>query len=354
MTHLLTIIVPIYKIKEEYLRKCLQSLVDEKCNVSIILVDDGTPDDGGKICDEYANTYENVTVIHQKNSGVSNARNAGLELTQSTWVTFVDGDDWIESANLESICGYLKGEAKDAEIVFCDYVDEFNSKSVLQKMNMAGGFFDKETLKACAIAPFYKLIQSNVENPYSIAVVWNKIYKTEFLKANAIKFSPGMRLGEDRIFNAKALFETDKICYINKTLYHYRWVTDSATNSYNPKITEDCLTELYALRQVLLDYNKIAEMQRYFTCRICTRLYSCMRLYFFNKGNKQPYREKKRAFKAFASNNLFDDALKSVDKSLLTFQEKVFIFSIKHKLYFLSFLLVSVKNRLTKNKLGKK
>lgn len=353
MNSLLSIVVPVYKIKEEYLRKCIHSILDVNCSdILVILVDDGSKDDCEKICDEYAHLYECVKVIHMENNGVSVARNKGLELVDTQWVTYVDSDDWVDSSNLKKICDCLNNDAVDADIVLCDYYDEYVNGSVLQRMNSQTGFLNEKDLYSCRIAPFYKFIQNKKENSYSIAVVWNKIYKTSFLKNNDIKFLPDIHLGEDRIFNAEAIFKTNKIFYANETLYHYRWINSSVTNNYNPRITEYCLAELLNLKKVLVDNNKYDEIGPYFTCRICTRLYSCMRLYFFNKKNTQSYREKKKALSQFATTDLFENALKSVNTDLLSFQEKVFVFSLKHNLFFLSYLLVVVKNYFTKNKLG--
>ena len=102
-TPLISIIIPVYKV-EPYLRKCLDSVVQQTYrNLEIILVDDGSPDSCGAICDEYATKDERITVIHQENKGLSAARNAGLDIATGDYIQFVDSDDWIEPDALATV-----------------------------------------------------------------------------------------------------------------------------------------------------------------------------------------------------------------------------------------------------------
>lgn len=104
MTPFLSIIIPIYKIKESYLRECFDSLLAQDMkDFQIIAVDDGSPDKSGDICDEYAQKDERVIVIHQENAGVSVARNAGIKAASTEWITFVDPDDWVESNHVSTL-----------------------------------------------------------------------------------------------------------------------------------------------------------------------------------------------------------------------------------------------------------
>ena len=92
-----SIIVPVYKVPEQYLRKCIESTIAQTLeNIEILLVDDGSPDQCGKICDEYAEKDNRIQVLHKKNGGLSSARNYGCKAAQGKWIMFVDGDDWIE------------------------------------------------------------------------------------------------------------------------------------------------------------------------------------------------------------------------------------------------------------------
>ena len=111
MIDLISVIVPVYNV-EPYLRKCVDSILAQSySNLEVILVDDGSPDGCGAICDEYAAKDARVRVIHKPNGGISDARNAGLDIMTGDYVTFVDSDDWIDEQHLSSLYALVKGGA---------------------------------------------------------------------------------------------------------------------------------------------------------------------------------------------------------------------------------------------------
>lgn len=126
----ISVIVPVYGV-EPYLRKCLDSLVGQSyLNLEIILVDDGSPDRCGKICDEYAEKDSRIRVIHKENGGVSSARNAGLGIASGEWIGWVDSDDWVELDMFE----YLLGNAQQAgaEIAVCSRVERYKEHHIFR------------------------------------------------------------------------------------------------------------------------------------------------------------------------------------------------------------------------------
>ena len=113
-----SIIVPIYKTPIPYLEQCIDSILNQTfSDFSLILVDDGSPDDCGVFCDKYASTDSRITVIHKTNEGVAAARNSGLDISNGEWIVFVDPDDWIEPIYLSSFAEY--SSRTDAEIILC-------------------------------------------------------------------------------------------------------------------------------------------------------------------------------------------------------------------------------------------
>lgn len=345
MEEKITIIVPIYKIKEEYLRRCIKSFIDQTSKeFYVILVDDGSPDRCGEICDEYANKYNFIRVIHQENKGVSEARNNGILNTKTEWLTFVDPDDWIENKTIETLLNKLKNEAYESDIIMYNYVREFENKKSIETLKCEEGFLNNKCMQECKKAPFFKLIQDNKVNPFSINAIWNKVYKTEFLRHSNILFIPEARKGQDRLFNADAINSTDKIFYINELLYHYRCYSESVTNRYNPNIISLTKIEINELHKQLKKHN--LKYEDCLNARICTRLYSCTRLYFFNESNPKNFKDIKAEIKYEISKNPFCSALKSVDYNLLNSKEKIFIKAIKRKLYFVCYILVKMNERI--------
>ena len=119
MNELVSIIVPVYNV-EKYIDRCINSIIDQDyANWELILIDDGSTDNSGKRCDQYASERSNIYVIHQKNQGVSTARNVGIQIAKGEYFLFVDSDDWISPQMLSS----MLGKNKDADLIVCDSYD---------------------------------------------------------------------------------------------------------------------------------------------------------------------------------------------------------------------------------------
>lgn len=353
MNSLLTFIVPVYKIKEAFLRRCIESLVSQKSQISydIILIDDGSPDNCGHICDEYAEKISKIKVIHQSNQGVSEARNSGMREVKTKWFTFVDADDWIDSDYIESIAQILDNPDFNAEIIMFDYSRQFVSHENPESLNRQEGMLATSDIDKCRNAIFYKLMQNGKINPYTVIAIWNKIYNTEFINNNKITFLKEARKGQDRIFNAEVFCLVKNAYYLNKKLYYYRCWGESRTNRFDSNIVNLTKIEVNSLLDICKKYNLSSEVYRLLNCRICTRLYSCMRLYYFNSQNEKPQKEQVNEVRSLIKLEPFVSALKSIDMSLLSAQEKIFIFCIKHNLYGLCRLLVLAKDRSFARKL---
>jgi len=353
MEPLLTIIVPVYKIKEEYLRQSIESMLNQNSEeYRIILVDDGSPDNCGQICDEYASKNKIIQVIHQQNSGVSAARNSGILQTQTPWLTFVDPDDWIEPNAVTTILNEIKGDAKSADIIMFDYSREFENGGCVESLNIKSCFCDEELLNACRDTPFFKLIQNGKVNPFSIKAVWNKVYKKDFIINNKLFFIPEARKGEDLLFNADAVNSARKIYYLNRILYHYRCYNESITNKYNADIVHLTKIEIEELQRQIKKHNLPNSVINSFNCRICTRLYSCMRLYFFHENNPLPKKERIAEAKRLVESEPFASAIKKANSKYLSLQERIFIFCLRKKLYNLCFLFVKLRAKKYLKKLS--
>ena len=201
----ISVIVPIYKV-EPYLRKCLDSIVNQTYrNLEIILVDDGSPDKCGSICDEYAAKDSRIIVIHKENGGVSSARNAGVSEATGAWIGFVDADDWLEV----DMFTYLIENAKDydADITVCSHWEEQPYRSVACRVDTVRLLTGDEALEL--------LLRDDVVNNY----LWNKLWKRELFQN--IVFPVG-RSFED-VATAYRLFErATRVVCLPVCKYHYR------------------------------------------------------------------------------------------------------------------------------------
>lgn len=186
---MISVIVPVYGV-EKYLSKCIESLVNQTFkDIEIILVDDGSPDSCGKICDTYAEKYEQLAVIHQVNQGVSVARNAGLKIAKGEYIGFVDPDDWVAPDMYESMHRVMK--ETDADLVICgyDYYDEQG------QVDRSRRYVTKENEIITQKEVMYRFS----DMPPSIRHgVWNKFFKKNLLHEQ--KFKEGLHSSEDVLF----------------------------------------------------------------------------------------------------------------------------------------------------------
>ena len=350
----LSVVIPVYKIKEKYLRECLNSISFQHSNeIEIILVDDGSPDNCGKICDEYAATDNRFKVIHQENQGVSVARNMGIKESNGEWITFIDPDDWIEADWGEVILNAVKAVGTD--IIMFDYYQEFATKHVPQFFMHESALLNEEYLKAVRIAPFNQLFIHREYKNYEINPVWNKVYRTSFLKKHNIMFDPKARKGQDNIFNAEIFQLTSKIYYLHAPLYHYRYIQESVTNRYNPNIRYYNEIAFQHYERIIKTYSLPIEYTKAFYAKVLTRLYSCMRLYYFHIQNNMSFNNIRDGLNNVLDTYPYNVALCNIDQSYLSFSQKIFVYMLKKRNYRLLKFLVNghlwLKKTILKNKL---
>lgn len=204
--NLISIIVPVYNV-EQYLTRCLESLIkQEYVNLEIILIDDGSTDGSGKLCDSYAKKDRRITVIHQKNGGLSNARNSGLKAARGDYIAFVDSDDWIADDMYAYLLQLLKKYHADVSV--CDYV-RFSrpqkTKNVKEELIVRNR---KELLSF-----FYRM-----DGGKSFFTVCNRLYKKEILEG--IGFEEGV-INEDIYFTYEIYKKAKRIIFSNLPKYFY-------------------------------------------------------------------------------------------------------------------------------------
>lgn len=237
MYPLITIIVPVYKT-EQYLSRCIESIQAQTfTNFELILVNDGSPDNSGIICDNYAKTDTRIKVFHTKNKGVSSARNLGLENAQGEWITFLDSDDWIENNLFASIVKIIN--QYNTDLVCWNYhIDTpFESKTYtptnynLIKKSSKDELFN---LLLLAIYPGYYNYTDKIK--LDMFSIWNKAYKLSLLKNYILKFDTHLKRAEDTLFNIRYLQQIHNVVITNDCLTHYNIRPNSALTTYNPNL----------------------------------------------------------------------------------------------------------------------
>lgn len=228
-----SIIVPIYKIKQEYLQKSLKSIVGQTySNLEIILVDDGSPDDSGKICDQYAARDQRIIVIHQGNNGVSVARNAGLSQATGKYIAFVDPDDYLADNFIEFMVNHI---TESADIIAC-CCNVFNENFMeVEHFYKGNRIFSNNSslnlepgeLRTNKKDLYFQLMRSRYGQPgkvyTAIGVPWGKLFRRDFIIKNNLVFDPVLTRMQDNIFNMYAFYYANEIIYRDEPLYYYRY-----------------------------------------------------------------------------------------------------------------------------------
>ena len=223
MTPLITVIVPIYNV-ERYLANCLDSILAQSySNLEIILINDGSTDKSGDICNKYARENRSVFIKHQENAGVSVARNNGMQQAKGDYVTFVDGDDWLEANAIEVMVREL--EASGADCIRTSYSVAKNKKTIApSNEHIKTGIVDGSQLETLR----YDVITGNIRC-YS----WLLAIKTSVLRSHSITFPKGISMMEDMWFYSDMLQHIKSIYLSDKITYNYAIHGQSATTSIN-------------------------------------------------------------------------------------------------------------------------
>ncbi|AHM57177.1 putative glycosyltransferase EpsJ [Peptoclostridium acidaminophilum DSM 3953] len=224
MEAIISVVVPIFS-NEKYLRRCLDSIVNQTYeNLEIILVDDGSTDGSGAICDEYESRDKRIKVLHQTNQGVSAARNAGLKECQGEYIGFVDGDDWIEKDMFSFLSGLL--EENGADMAACGYYLNDKEDPDLD-MERPPEIITQES----AIEKSLELKEFCFDSS-----VYNKIYRIDIYKKNGIEFDEDIAIGEDMLWLCRFIICSEKIVYSQIPKYHVIKNDESATRKpFNTK-----------------------------------------------------------------------------------------------------------------------
>ena len=275
-------IIPIYRLEEDLLKTCINSILSQTyTNIHLILVDDGSPDHCGQICDDYADMDDRITVIHQENQGVSAARNAGLNTVEDEWVIFVDGDDWIEPDTCERL---INSADADCDIlIYSGYRDYAGITRRNKNLIADGTVFDSpEKIRKLSVGLIDMTLSAS---ELALGAPWCKMYKNELLSKNNIRFQESIPVNEDLLFILEAFLKASRIKYVDDALYHYRDTPGSAVNKYRPNA--DVEQDLFLCE--LLRLINCTETPHIYTEAYYIRAFFCMQMCitqkYFNSRN---------------------------------------------------------------------
>lgn len=214
---MISVIVPVYNV-EAYLSQCLDSVLAQTYqDLEILLIDDGSTDRSGSICDEYQEKDERIRVFHTYNHGLSAARNIGLDYASGEYILLLDSDDWIDRKTVQVLVEYA--EKHDADVVSCAYYYEWkNSRNMEEKIDHL------------IILKGNQIMWAHIQEPYLGYVAWNKLYRTRLFSGTRY---PAGRNHEDVLTTHKLLASAEKVVCIPDALFHYRMRADTISRVYS-------------------------------------------------------------------------------------------------------------------------
>ena len=270
----ISLIIPVYNISN-YLDDMLQSIEAQTYkNLEVILIDDGSIDDSGIVCERWTKFDQRFYCIHTKNQGVSKARNEGLQRSTGNYILFIDGDDTLAPNMCEILVNRLLEDKSD--VSYCGFYNVFEDHTEIiipQRKILSGSQIQRELVTQVSF----------------FTAVWNKLFRREVLmdrSGNFIPFIPGIYVGEDALWLAKVLKNAQKISSVSQALYYWQRRTDSATQGKTQVRTDAFyLTVLDAYQQMLLELNdpfskKILCKKYLGICRDCM-------IQAYQEGNKE-------------------------------------------------------------------
>lgn len=318
MVPFVSVLVPVYKVPEKYLRTCIESLVNQTLkNIEIILIDDGSPDECGAICDEYAKRDERVRVIHKDNGGLAAARNTAFDAAIGECITFVDGDDFLDSNACE--IGYRTLKEQNVELVFWNQITEYNNSSKeIKTFGENDIFFSNDECK--------KLQARVLDFNGKIAQAFSKLIRRDYLLKHNIRHNDKLKQGaEGFIFNI-ALFENlQSAYYIAKPLYHYVYNENSISHSHNEENYYFIIRCFEYIEKYIKNSSNKVLLEKNLYNRMLYVIVTTGITGYFNPMNKTSYREKVAGYKKFLAEPLIQRSLKNANFEGLSNQRKLII-----------------------------
>lgn len=309
-----SVIVPVYKT-EKYINRCIDSILSQTfSDIEVILVDDGSPDNCPKICDEYATKDSRVKVIHQKNSGVSSARNAGLKVCCGEYLLFVDADDYISSDMIENL---FLAIGKKYDVAISGYTEI--------GLTVKTEIYD---YKGCKSKDDF--ILHCIQN--TGGVVCSKLYKTSIIKKNDIFFNENLIQSEDLIFALNVFLKSDTFITIDKADYFYDRRDESNVNIDLSDWLNKNLIVHDLIQNILENYNiegKAAVIKK--------RLENVMYIYLLGLVQKKEYRK----FKQLSTN--MNQRMQNLDFQEFDLLNKLWLVLYKKNYRKISYLVCNIR-----------
>ena len=273
----LSVVVPVYNV-EKYLNQCIDSILGQSfTDFELIIIDDGSTDGSGSICDQYAQSDKRVTVLHTENHGVVTARRTGVNCAQGEYTAFVDSDDWLDVDFYRCI---FENVGRDkADVLLCSNVER--AAGCVKTTLLCPGYYNKKDLESTVFPQMMYDVQ--VERYYISPSLWDKLFRTELLKEVYKGVDPCVTLGEDAVCTYPCIARANSLFIIeNSACYHYREDHISMVNHCDIRLLQRVLAFAINMNQQFADILPVFDNQ--LQCYIaCVGLYSARQVLLLNR-----------------------------------------------------------------------
>lgn len=343
-----SIVVPVYNV-EEYLEQCVDSLIKQTYqNLQIILVDDGSTDNSGAICDKYMKTDERVQVIHKANGGSSSSREAGVNAANGQYLMFVDGDDWLDLYAVEKCVNKVLEDATISCVMF-SYAKETKTATIPMHIMDGDMLFIGDEAKDKIHRWLFGLSSLELSHPErmeNIVSCCMKLYQIDFAKQGKYFDTKDVGSCEDGLFNIYALVNCEKIAYIDMPFYHYRKREGSLVKSYKPNFVEQW-GNLFSIMQAYISENELGQPYKEALNNRIALSITAVSINITRDTNSSSF-DKIRYIRKYLNSACYKEAIRNMDMTHLPSIWKVLLTCCKMRLasvVYIGMLVVSQKIR---------
>ena len=320
----ISVIIPVYKV-EPYLRQCLDSVVNQTYrNLEIIIIDDGSPDNCGLICDEYAAKDDRITVIHKENGGLSAAWNDGIDASSGEWIAFVDSDDWIDDTYFEKLITGASHAGEIDMILSGSYYEEIGDKRIERVAFLKPFLFNDESRREELQVKVF--VATDKKRPHDrITFVWNKLYNASFIKKAELSFDTELRAGlcNDLLFNYLVLGKIHTVCGINYAGYHYRVLNFAGSRRFDLNRPESAHYMLDCFYQYMKNADISPVIWKAFEVFSLAQISLNFQRCFFHKENKEKYRTVAKKIKQMKKMPHYHAAIYSKNSEFISLKQRI-------------------------------
>ncbi|MBS5789928.1 glycosyltransferase [Fusobacterium sp.] len=336
-----SIVVPIYNV-EKYLDRCLQSILNQTLKeIEIILVDDGSPDNCPKMCDEYAKKDNRIKVIHKENQGLGFARNSGMKIATGEYIAFVDSDDFIEKNMFE----YMYKVSIENKVDMCmaghyKYDTKNNTRQEI-KFVKENKILGKNEAKLCACKMVGNLPEELSDGYYGMSV-WKNIYSLNFLRKNNIVFNSEREfVSEDAIFHLNCVPKMEKIIIIPESFYNYCDNSNSLSNTFRESKFEEYKKLYFKEIEILSEYNEVEQDKIYIARMFLANIRAHIKQL---EKSKNSIKYKFQQIKKICNDSLVKDILSWYPYKKNPKAQRIYSDLLKRKIIFLLWFLAKLQN----------